>query len=296
MPYTATVLPAMIASPSDVLEYRAIARDVLHEWNYVHSLATGVVLMPVGWETHSSPDLGAPAQEQINERILEHCDLLIAVFWTRLGTPTSQAKSGSAEEIQRHVASGKPAMVYFSRAPAALETVERPQYNALLEFRSWCATQGLIEYVDNPTDFQWKLRRQLQITLNESKYIERALGKEAASLLPVEPSLDAKGRPSIAWLAGLLHDESRHLLLEASNRDTIIQYTKLVSGPLVECNGVAILSPKDPDGETLWQHMLSQLQDHGLITTVGQPAPRLHDYTLTSLGRTVAGFVRDGMK
>ena len=45
--------------------------------------------MPVGWETHSSPDLGAPAQEQINERILEHCDLLIAVFWTRLGTPTS---------------------------------------------------------------------------------------------------------------------------------------------------------------------------------------------------------------
>jgi hypothetical protein len=33
----------------------------------------GVLLHPVGWETHSSPDLSAPAQELINDRVLKDC-------------------------------------------------------------------------------------------------------------------------------------------------------------------------------------------------------------------------------
>jgi hypothetical protein len=48
MPFIATVLPVMIASPGDVTDYRALARDVLHEWNYIHSSPTNIVLMPVG--------------------------------------------------------------------------------------------------------------------------------------------------------------------------------------------------------------------------------------------------------
>lgn len=135
MPYQATVLPVMIASPGDVNEYRAIARGVMHKWNYIHSPATNVVLMPVGWETHSSPELGSSAQELINDRVLEDCDLLVGIFWTRLGTPTGKAASGTVDEIQRHVAAGKPAMIYFSTAPAALETVDAEQYAALKDFR-----------------------------------------------------------------------------------------------------------------------------------------------------------------
>ena len=111
MPFSATVLPVMIASPGDVNEYRSYARDILHEWNYIHSVANSVVLMPFGWETHSSPELGATPQDLINDRILEDCDLLLGIFWTRLGTPTGKASSGTVEEIRRHVQAGKPAMV-----------------------------------------------------------------------------------------------------------------------------------------------------------------------------------------
>src|SRR5713101_1313849 len=103
MPYQATVLPIMIASPGDVLEAREVAREAIHEWNYVNSYSANAVLMPVGWETHSSPELGERPQELINERLLKDCDLLVGVFWTRLGTPTGKSPSGTVEEIQRHL-------------------------------------------------------------------------------------------------------------------------------------------------------------------------------------------------
>jgi hypothetical protein len=97
MALKASVLPVMIASPGGVHPYRAIARDVLHESNYIHTVDRHLVLMPVEWETHSSPELGATAQELINDRLLEDCDALIGVFRTRLGRPTANAASGTVE-------------------------------------------------------------------------------------------------------------------------------------------------------------------------------------------------------
>ena len=49
MSYRADVYRVMIASPGDVLAERQIAREVIHEWNSVHSVDRRIVLMPVGW-------------------------------------------------------------------------------------------------------------------------------------------------------------------------------------------------------------------------------------------------------
>lgn len=135
MPYQATVLPVMIASPGDVFEEREIIREAVHTWTYIHSLTKKIILTPVGWETHSSPELGEPAQELINKRVLKDCDILIGVFWTRLGSPTGKSVSGTAEEIEEHHAAGKPALIYFSSKPAAPESINPDQYKALQEFK-----------------------------------------------------------------------------------------------------------------------------------------------------------------
>ncbi|WP_198391594.1 hypothetical protein [Burkholderia ubonensis] len=60
MSYQATVYKVMIASPGDVAAERNIIREILNEWNTVHSEKMKIVLLPVGWETHSSPEMGAP--------------------------------------------------------------------------------------------------------------------------------------------------------------------------------------------------------------------------------------------
>jgi hypothetical protein len=91
---TAKVLNVMIASPSDVSQERQIARNVIAEWNTVHS-DRKTVLIPVGWETHSVPDTGDRPQAIINGQLLKDADLLIAVFWTRIGSPTGGAPSGT---------------------------------------------------------------------------------------------------------------------------------------------------------------------------------------------------------
>ncbi|HEY2170017.1 MAG TPA: DUF4062 domain-containing protein, partial [Candidatus Angelobacter sp.] len=142
MPYFAIAISVMIASPGDVQPERQTARDVIHEWNdtYAHQR---VVLLPMGWESHSSPEMGDRPQAIINQQLLNQCDLLVAIFWTRLGTATGEAASGTVEEITKHVAAGKPAMVYFSKSPIEPGRINREQYDAVLEYQAECRKNGL---------------------------------------------------------------------------------------------------------------------------------------------------------
>lgn len=167
MSYEAKVFNVMIAAPGDVASERSIIRDVVYEWNAVHSQKRQIVLLPVGWETHSSPDMGGSPQDIINSQILERCDLLVGVFWTRIGTATSQYASGTVEEIERHIASGKPAMLYFSSQPAVLDSVDQEQYSQLKSFKQSCTNKGLYEGYDSLSEFRDKFYRQLQIKLND---------------------------------------------------------------------------------------------------------------------------------
>ncbi len=76
----------MIASPSDVSAERGLIREVLAEWNAVHSEMRGLVLLPIGWETHSTPEMGDRPQSIINKQILKDCDLLVGVFCGEQGS------------------------------------------------------------------------------------------------------------------------------------------------------------------------------------------------------------------
>src|SRR5438552_9179076 len=124
MAYDAKVYNVMIASPGDVELERSIVREVVSDWNAANSAARAMVLQPVGWETHSAPAMGDRPQSIINKQVLQKSDLLIAMFWTRLGTPTGAAPSGTVEEIEEHVKAGKPAMIYFSSAPVRPDSVD----------------------------------------------------------------------------------------------------------------------------------------------------------------------------
>jgi hypothetical protein len=293
MPFSATVLPVIIASPGDVTEYRALARDVLHEWNYIHSSPTNVVLMPVGWETHASPELGSTPQELINERVLEDCDLLIGIFWTRLGTPTGRAASGTVEEIQRHVEAGKPAMIYFCEAPAALQTVDHAQYNALVEFRTWCATQGLIEPFLNQTEFVSKFRRQLQIAIQKNSYL-RAIFSPATSL-DGEATAQQSSTPEVddfSATAKTLSVEAKSLLLAAADAsDATIVTVDVLAGRLIQAGGNQFGEMEDPRSMARWGYGLQELLNMRLIErSSGGRTDRM--FRVVHLGFQVADRIR----
>lgn len=268
MPYSATVIPVMIASPGDVSEYRALTRDTVHEWNYIHAQATGVILMPVGWETHSSPELGSTAQDLINDRVLENCDLLVGIFWTRLGTPTNNASSGSVEEIQRHVQAGRPAMVYFCEAPAAPQTVDAQQYAALQEFRKWCQTQGLVEPFLNAQDFQAKFRRHLQIVLQKNAHLRTAFN---AAPPPAAKQTATVALPANEFIpiAATLSPEARALLLAATEtKDGMILAVDVLAGRMIQSGDRQFGQMDDRRDMAKWDYGLQQLLTLGLVDRV----------------------------
>lgn len=175
MAYKAIVIQVMIASPGDVTAERHIVREEIAKWNHINSLKSKIVLLPTGWETHSSPELGERPQELINERILKDCDILIGIFGTRLGTPTGKAKSGTVEEIKEHVDAGKPAMIYFSSQPINPLELDHEQYTEFLKLKDSYRPTGLIEDYESIEQFKEKIGRQIQFCLDNNKHIQKII-------------------------------------------------------------------------------------------------------------------------
>jgi hypothetical protein len=166
MPYTANVYRVIIASPSDVVAERDIAQEVLAMWNCLHSISRRIVLLPIGWKTHSSPELGDRPQAIISKQ-LRIADLLIAVFWTRLGTPTGTYPSGSVEEVEEHLKAGKTVMIYFSSAKIDPGVIEDGQYLALmLQKKDWMK-RGLVWEFRDADDFRKLFTAHVQHKLND---------------------------------------------------------------------------------------------------------------------------------
>lgn len=148
MSFTATVLRVLIASPSDTTEARDAVERALHSWNRRHSSAKQVVLLPWRWETSSVPLLGAHPQQLINSQGIDSADIVIALFGSRIGSPTPDAVSGTVEEIQRSVDSGKPVHLYFSEAPLPND-VDTAQLHALRQFKKEIGERGLLGSFDD---------------------------------------------------------------------------------------------------------------------------------------------------
>lgn len=161
MAFTAAVYQVLVASPSDTSEERKRIPQALHQWNLDNAEHYRVVFVPLRWETHTFPEMGVRPQEAVNRQLIHRCDLLIGTFWTRLGTNTGKAESGTVEEIQEFLKAGKPVMLYFSSAPVDLDSVDLEQYGKLKEFRKSCRGRGLVEEYRSVDELEAKVRAQL---------------------------------------------------------------------------------------------------------------------------------------
>jgi hypothetical protein len=167
MPFAATVYRIFIASPSDVPEEREAARKVIAEWNVVHAVHRAVVLLPVGWETHAVPQMMVRPQEHLNETVLRDCDFLIGIFWSRIGIDAGTGKTGTEEELVRHLDSGKRAHLYFSNRPLPMDH-DAEQLKRVKEFKAeiQASRSGLYKEFSSTIEFQDQFRNHLNMIMN----------------------------------------------------------------------------------------------------------------------------------
>jgi len=265
MSYQADVFEVLICSPSDVEAERALVRNTLHEWNDVNSTTRNQVLLPLAWETHTYPDMGRPPQEVIDEQIVQRGDLLIGVFWTRIGTPTEEYASGSVEEIEKYIDAGKPVMLFFSSMPVVSGSVDQEQFDELQAFRESCEKRGLLETYDSLDAFRRKLGAKLQLMTNRCDLF----GSREATEAPTLPGLDDPQLPNLTR-------EAQVLLVEAANdKNGVIIHVESFSGMQVSTNNRQFVDQADARSRATWGGAIDELEAYELAERTSDSISRI---------------------
>jgi len=202
--------------------------------------------------------MGYGPQEILNEQILKMSDLLIGVFWTRLGTPTEKAESGTVEEIKEHIKAGKPAMLYFSSQPVQPDSIDPEQYAKLKAFKDECKKNGLYESYDSIADFQEKFRRQLTMKVFNHEYFN--IHKRDEEKIDENPISQIN-----------LTEEANMLLVEAAkSKDGSILKATTMEGLIIQIDNKQFGEMNNPRSEAIWKDALDLLLRYHLIEGVGR--------------------------
>lgn len=125
----------LISCPSDVQEELEIILKTIDEINMTIGEENGVNIKCLYWKSSANPDSGDSGQEIINKQLLSKADGVIALFWTKFGTPTEKYGSGTEEEIEKAIRRNKNVMLYFSNKPIKPNMINHEQYERVLAFR-----------------------------------------------------------------------------------------------------------------------------------------------------------------
>lgn len=153
----------------------------------MHSEEMQMALLPIGWETDATPDLQERGQAVINRQLVDKCDLLIGIFWNRLGTPTPEADSGTVEEIERAANQGKRCIVYFCDRVSQSKQIDPVQYERLQIYRQALNAKGLTDSYVTRNEFRDKISRHLAKAIHQ-------IVKEEQEQRTIEQEVKTTGR------------------------------------------------------------------------------------------------------
>lgn len=167
------LLSVFVASPSDVDTERKAVKRVIEELNLSLAPGRNQRLDLIGWETHVRPAISTDPQQAINDQLPDNHDFIIAIFWTRLGTPTPRAASGTLEEIERAIARRErdpdsvELMLYFKDDGVPLSDLDTVEYQRVKDFKASLAERGILYKKFLGGDFEGILRIDIARALSQ---------------------------------------------------------------------------------------------------------------------------------
>jgi len=164
----------MLCGPGDVAKEIAIAREVIAEWNQQNFESLNCGLKDHHWDTDAVPSMAARGQAVINHDLIDSADLVVAIFWGRLGTPTGLHDSGTVEEITRAQSRGIPIMLYFSKIEDTRPVQDPDQRDMVQAFEAKARASGLPWTFQSRNDFRKRFadhlhKRVLEIVAQKPK-------------------------------------------------------------------------------------------------------------------------------
>ena len=233
MPRNEQVVVVLVASPSDLEPERNQLEDVVRELNLVWSRSFSLRLELVRWETHGYPGMGLDPQDVLNRELPDEPDIFIGLMWSRYGTETGRAGSGTEEEfrwaLERYKQDPKSVriMFYFKDAPLVPSAIDPDQLSRVQEFRASLGSEGSLYFqFGTPEEFERLLRihlsRQIQEFAATNSSEQKAVSPIPALANSLGPETESEEEAESAEL-GLIDfldsvDEHFHALNEIAGR------------------------------------------------------------------------------
>ena len=225
-------------------------------------MARQIVLFPLRWETNSSPEMGTHPQTVLDRQILAYADIVVGIFGRRIGTATPEHISGSVQEIKKHVAAGKLAMVYFSRVPVNPNLVDQDQWRALQQFKEECRTGGLYDEFETKEQFKHNFGHHLTLELNKPKYVWLPR--------PLSPEREETAEPALSEL------ERQLLIAISEDANGSVFFGTTHDGFFLQTNNVD-LNDGTARRTAALKHELKRLRELGYTTTVSDAKDDMTD-------------------
>jgi hypothetical protein len=166
----------LLSSPSDVPSEREVVYNIIEEINQVYKNSKfGLILKT--WENDVSPSLVMNTGQNLIDLEFNYkqADLLIGIFYKKLGTPVLDSESGTVHEIQEAINSFKlnsapNIKLYFKRVNISLSDTsieELEQFNKLTNKKREYMNFGIIQDFENSSDFEARCRTHILKFFND---------------------------------------------------------------------------------------------------------------------------------
>ncbi|MDF2589813.1 MAG: hypothetical protein K0S41_3654 [Anaerocolumna sp.] len=192
MPRTGVIYDILLSCPGDVLDLKDIVNECIQNFNHYFGPINNTTLQLKHWSTDSYPQSGGHPQELLNNQFIHDCDACIALLWSKFGTPTENYDSGTEEEIEDMIKSGKQVFLYFVDRPIEPSAIDMMQYTKISEFKEKYKNRGVYSIIKSTEELKKELTNHLPLYFL-NKMVERSSSNSLQ--MPNLEFLDCTGKP-----------------------------------------------------------------------------------------------------
>ena len=178
-----------ISSPSDLYNERKIIKDIITSYH-----DDEITLKSILWENDLPTVSGIKAQELVDGELLSKSDLLIGLFSSKFGSPTEEYDSGTVEEIEIFINSGKPVILYFitdkdTRKVTELSQEDLEDLKKIKQFKEKYSKKGIYKDI-SIDDLYTQLSKDLIYNINRYKKKAKNINVNKSNLFTMKSKND----------------------------------------------------------------------------------------------------------
>ena len=182
MPQNVTLYNLLISCPGDVKEEVNLIESAVDEFNEYYAATLGITIKTRHWSKSSYAQSGGKPQALLNEQFVDKCDAAVAIFWTKFGSPTDEYDSGTEEEIEHMLQSGKQVFMYFSDKPISPSQMSDEGYKKIQAFREKYKDRGIYFTYSSNEEFKKLFFAHLSMFFLSEKKVKEATSERISDL------------------------------------------------------------------------------------------------------------------